>query len=90
MVIINLAPKGVYDHHWLVADDLSQNFLFFSVDKMSAESKKRERKLEPGELCAVCKKRPAKGIKYNAVSCDACRVFFRRVVKDTDDSIDYR
>ena len=57
---------------------------------MSKEPKDRGKKLEPGELCAVCRKRPAKGIKYNAVSCDACRVFFRRVVRESDDSFDYR
>lgn len=29
--------------------------------------------------CAICQ-RKAQGIKYNAISCDSCRVFFRRIV----------
>ena len=29
-------------------------------------------------------------LKYNAISCDACRVFFRRVVKDSDSAVDYQ
>jgi len=37
-------------------------------------------KLLPGEKCHVCRDKPAKGIKYNAISCDSCRVFFRRIV----------
>ena len=27
-------------------------------------------------------------IKYNAISCDACRVFFRRVVIDSDSDVE--
>jgi hypothetical protein len=37
------------------------------------------KKLFTGEKCRICE-RPAKGIKYNAISCDSCRVFFRRIV----------
>ena len=33
--------------------------------------------------CSICD-RPANGMKYNAVSCDACRVFFGRIVKEQD------
>lgn len=46
-------------------------------------------KLSPDEKCRICGK-PAMGIKYNAISCDSCRVFFRRVVliKDRDPSRD--
>lgn len=46
--------------------------------------KPRLKKLFSGEKCGICH-RPAQGIKYNAISCDSCRVFFRRIVimKDT-------
>ena len=38
--------------------------------------------------CHICHEKPARGIKYNAISCDSCRVFFRRIVliKDQDPS----
>ena len=50
----------------------------------------REKKLFQDELCHCCRSRPAKGFKYNAISCDACRVFFRRVVKESDEEADYQ
>ena len=50
----------------------------------------REKKLFQGELCHCCHSRPAKGFKYNAISCDACRVFFRRVVKESDEDANYQ
>jgi len=39
----------------------------------------RQKKLFAGEKCSICD-REANGIKYNAISCDSCRVFFRRIV----------
>ena len=33
--------------------------------------------------CTVCGK-PADGVKYNAISCDSCRVFFRRIILFAD------
>jgi len=41
--------------------------------------KPRGKKLFSDEKCAICQ-RKAQGIKYNAISCDSCRVFFRRIV----------
>jgi len=41
--------------------------------------KPRGKKLFSDERCAICQ-RKAQGIKYNAISCDSCRVFFRRIV----------
>ena len=32
----------------------------------------------------MCLDRVADGMKYNAVSCDACRVFFERQVRETE------
>ena len=60
--------------------------------KMPKEGRKlpREKKLFQGELCHCCHSRPAKGFKYNAISCDACRVFFRRVVKESDEDANYQ
>ena len=34
--------------------------------------------------CTICGA-AAKGFKYGAISCEACRVFFRRLVKERDD-----
>lgn len=33
--------------------------------------------------CTVCDK-PADGVKYNAISCDSCRVFYRRIILAVD------
>lgn len=44
----------------------------------------RDKKLFQNEKCTICGA-AAKGFKYGAISCEACRVFFRRLVKDRDD-----
>lgn len=46
---------------------------------MDKKAHRRQKKLFAGEKCSICD-REANGIKYNAISCDSCRVFFRRVV----------
>ncbi|CAG5102259.1 Oidioi.mRNA.OKI2018_I69.chr1.g217.t1.cds [Oikopleura dioica] len=46
---------------------------------------KRQKKLFAGEKCSICD-REANGIKYNAISCDSCRVFFRRIVLSMEKS----
>jgi len=43
----------------------------------------RNKKMYSNEKCTVCGKQ-ADGVKYNAISCDSCRVFFRRIILFAD------
>jgi len=62
---------------------LIQQQTFLPAEKRTSAEKKprkpRGKKLFSDERCAICQ-RKAQGIKYNAISCDSCRVFFRRIV----------
>ena len=88
-IYATLAKKRALDYVYSLASVL---YIFKTLLPASKSKKrmlripeKRQKKLFAGEKCSICD-REANGIKYNAISCDSCRVFFRRIVLSMEKS----